>query len=213
MEDFTTGFDIDGLLSEEEAAQLFSEDSGDDTALMQEMGEEDNGSPEQEAEEPEETREPEKVGNRKVNDKEKEDVQSDDGGSSSPNVFYSSIAGALKDEGVFPDLDDDTIKGIQGPEDFLELFEKAVTSRMDERIRRVDEALGAGNTRTPCSTCIPSTRTRSQPKARRATISGGRYCTTISSAGDSLRIGRRGKSRSPSTRRLKWMTPGMLSTV
>lgn len=144
MEDFTTGFDIDGLLSEEEAAQLFSEDSGDDTALMQEMGEEDNGSPEQEAEEPEETREPEKVGNRKVNDKEKEDVQSDDGGSSSPNVFYSSIAGALKDEGVFPDLDDDTIKGIQGPEDFLELFEKAVTSRMDERIRRVDEALGAG---------------------------------------------------------------------
>ena len=144
MEDFTTGFDIDGLLSEEEAAQLFSEDSGDDTALMQETGEEDGSSPGQEAEEPEETREPEKVGNRKVNDKEKEDVQSDDGGSSSPNVFYSSIAGALKDEGVFPDLDDDTIKGIQGPEDFLELFEKAITSRMDERVRRVDEALGAG---------------------------------------------------------------------
>ena len=137
MEDFT--FDIDGLLSDDEANKLFSEDQGQDQEPeVQDEGLEEN--PEEENAEVQE--EPEKVGN-KENDKEKEDVEPEDGGSS-PNVFYSSIASALKDDGIFPDLDDKAIKGIKGPEDFGELFEQAVQARLDEKQKRIDDALNYG---------------------------------------------------------------------
>ena len=138
MEDFT--FSVDGLLSDEEAAKLFAEETQEtEEPEVQEEGDEEK-TPEVDAEAPDV--EPEKVGNKEDN-KEKEDADSKDGGSS-PNVFYSSIASALKNDGIFPDLDDNTIKGIKGPEDFGELFEKAVQAKLDERQRRVDEALNNG---------------------------------------------------------------------
>lgn len=138
MEDFT--FDIDGLLSDDEATQLFSdEQEPDQEPEVQEEGVEET--PEKEnAESPEE--ETEKVGNKEIN-KETEDAEPEDRGSS-PNVFYSSIASALKDDGIFPDLDDKAIKGIKGPEDFGELFEQAVQARLDEKQKRIDEALNYG---------------------------------------------------------------------
>lgn len=137
MEDFT--FDIDGLLSDDEANKLFSEDQEQD----QEPEVQDEGTEETpEDDNAEVQEEPEKVGN-KENDKEKEDAEPEDGGSS-PNVFYSSIASALKDDGIFPDLDDKAIKGIKGPEDFGELFEQAIQAKFDERQKRIDEALNYG---------------------------------------------------------------------
>ena len=151
MEGFS--FDIDGLLSDEEAEKLFNEES--DTPPENE----DNGGEEKDLEEEtnaedagvdETPDEPEKVGKEKDEntDEETEDAAPENEGGSSPNVFYSSIANALKDDGIFPDLDDETIKGIKGPEDFGELFEREIQSRLDETSKRIYNALNNGVTPT-----------------------------------------------------------------
>ena len=92
------------------------------------------------------TEEPESVGSGKEDDtKEKEDTESDkDKGTSPKNNFYSSIAKALKEEGIFPDLDDETADKIKAPEDFAEAVEKQIQAKFDERQKRIDEALNAG---------------------------------------------------------------------
>lgn len=87
---------------------------------------------------------PESVGSGKDNQEEEEDTQSEkDKGTSPKTNFYSSIASALKEEGIFPDLDNDTLNGIKTPEDFAEAVEKTVQARLDERQKRIDAALQA----------------------------------------------------------------------
>ena len=92
------------------------------------------------------TEEPESVGSGKEDDtKGKEGTESDkEKGTSPKNNFYSSIAKALKEEGIFPDLDDETADKIKAPEDFAEAVEKQIQARFDERQKRIDEALNAG---------------------------------------------------------------------
>ena len=89
---------------------------------------------------------PESVGSGKEDDtREKEGTESyKDKGTSPKNNFYSSIAKALKEEGIFPDLDDETADKIKAPEDFAEAVEKQIQARFDERQKRIDEALNAG---------------------------------------------------------------------
>ena len=50
----------------------------------------------------------------------------------------------MKEEGIFPDLDDETADKIKAPEDFAEAVEKQIQARFDERQKRIDEALNAG---------------------------------------------------------------------
>ena len=50
----------------------------------------------------------------------------------------------MKEEGIFPDLDDETADNIKAPEDFAEAVEKQIQARFDERQKRIDEALNAG---------------------------------------------------------------------
>lgn len=91
------------------------------------------------------TEEPESVGSGKEDNKEKEGTESDkEKGTSPKNNFYSSIAKALKEEGIFPDLDDETADKIKAPEDFAEAVEKQIQARFDERQKRIDEALNTG---------------------------------------------------------------------
>lgn len=92
------------------------------------------------------TEEPESVGSGKEDDtKEKEGTESDkDKGTSPKNNFYSSIAKALKEEGIFPDLDDEAADKIKAPEDFAEAIEKQIQARFDERQKRIDAALNVG---------------------------------------------------------------------
>lgn len=83
---------------------------------------------------------PESVGSEEDNhQKEGEDTQ---GTGSSP--VYSSIANALKEEGIFPDLDDDEIKNIKDADDFRDLWNKQIKAELDERQKRIDEALDLG---------------------------------------------------------------------
>ena len=91
--------------------------------------------------------EPEGVGSEEPEDniEEKEDTRTKKGNGASPkNNFYSSIAKALKEEGIFPDLDDETADKIKAPEDFAEAVEKQIQAKFDERQKRIDEALNAG---------------------------------------------------------------------
>ena len=138
MEDYS--FDISSLLTGEEADAVFEEESkktNEEPANEPDEREIDNN--ENPAEEPEKA--PEKVGEE---DKEErgDAVTLSDG--TSPSAFYSSIANALKTDGIFPDFDDKDIESVKSPEDFAELMEKAVTARFDERQKRIDAALGNG---------------------------------------------------------------------
>ena len=134
MEDFS--FDISsGLLSAEEAEKLF-----DETKPLQEPDEEP-------AEEQEEKNQPTEDGeghSEKVGTEEhEEDAVTPQGDGSSPSIL-SSIATALKNDGIFPEFTDEELSAANTPEAFAELVERAVTSRLDERQKRIDEALGNG---------------------------------------------------------------------
>ncbi len=87
---------------------------------------------------------PESVGSEEEIE-EKEGTKNNKGDGTSPNKdFYSSIANALKEEGIFPDLDDEAIKATVTPEDFRELIDNQIRAGIEERNRRIDEALGVG---------------------------------------------------------------------
>lgn len=94
---------------------------------------------------PEDLFEPESVGSD--DDKEEkgtEDTTSHKGGGSSPNSnFYNSIANALVEDGILPDLDDDFVKSIKSSEDFAKAIERQVEARLDDRQKRISAALEA----------------------------------------------------------------------
>ena len=136
MEDFS--FDISsGLLSAEEAEKLF-----DETKPLQDP---DEVTAEEEVEQNEKPTEESESSSEKVGTEEEheENAISPKGDGSSPSI-YSSIATALKNDGIFPEFSDDELSAVKSPEDFAELFEKAISSKMDERTRRIDQALGNG---------------------------------------------------------------------
>lgn len=84
---------------------------------------------------------PESVGSEEDNQESEESTPSKEKGTS-PN-FYSSIAKALKEDGIFPDLDDSVLGAMKAPEDFADMIEKQIQSKLDERQKRVDSALNA----------------------------------------------------------------------
>lgn len=143
---------LDNILGAEEIENLFVEDEDtQDTPPA-------NGEPPKKEEEPdndkEETTEvvdvdnlftdtPESVGSGKENTEEKEDT-TPKGDGTSPKNLYSSIAKALKEEGIFPDLDDEGLSKVKDPEDFRDLIDQQIKAGLDERQKRIDEALNAG---------------------------------------------------------------------
>ena len=136
---------MDNILSENDIDMLFSEDDTQETQ---------DSSPENEEKNDKETTEelnieglfedtPESVGSEEH--QEGEDTTSkSDGTSPNNNNFYSSIAKALKEDGVFPDLDDETVNNIKEAEDLAEAIDKQNKLQLDEKYRRIDEALSAG---------------------------------------------------------------------
>lgn len=143
------GLNEDFILSGEEMVDiegLSTEDSQEETKTEESVNtEEEQETTEEEIVDAENLFDtPEGVGSEDKDNQEKEDTNSEkDGGTSPKTNFYSSIASALKDEGIFPDLDDETLKSINEPEDFAEAVEKQIQARLDERQRRIDAALNA----------------------------------------------------------------------
>ena len=143
------GLNEDFILSGEEMVDiegLFTEDSQEETKTEESVNtEEKKETTEEEIVDAENLFDtPEGVGSEDKDNQEKEDTNSEkDDGTSPKTNFYSSIASALKDEGIFPDLDDETLKSINEPEDFAEAVEKQIQAKLDERQRRIDAALNA----------------------------------------------------------------------
>lgn len=143
---------LDNILGAEEIENLFVEDEDtQDTPPA-------NGEPPKKEEEPDKDKEettevvdvdnlftdtPESVGSGKENTEEKEDT-TPKGDGTSPKNLYSSIAKALREEGIFPDLDDEGLSKVKDPEDFRDLIDQQIKAGLDERQKRIDEALNAG---------------------------------------------------------------------
>ncbi len=142
------GLNLNNILSGDEVDTLFDKytESDDNTV-------EDNQNNEEVVEEPTEKNDdqdttevdiddifqPESVGSEDDIQGGQEDTDSSEKGTS-PN-FYSSIAKALKEEGIFPDLDNDEVKDADS---FKDLIQKTIDDRLDATQKRINEALNVG---------------------------------------------------------------------
>lgn len=87
---------------------------------------------------------PESVGSGKDNEGKEDTAPDNDADGTSPNNFYSSIANACAVDGIFPNLDDETIKKAVDAESFSNLIEAEITARFDEKQKRISQALENG---------------------------------------------------------------------
>ena len=133
--------DLDNILSGDEISTLFEEPpkKEDKEEPKEEKKEETTDFDE---ENPFGTSQKESVGS------EDEDIQGkgdtdNKGISSSPKTknFYSSITDALVVDGIFPDLDKETIQNVKTPEDFQKIIEEQINARFDEKQKRINDAL------------------------------------------------------------------------
>lgn len=85
---------------------------------------------------------PESVG--KEDNNGSEDTNPDDDSAASPDNFFSSTAEAFRQEGVFTDVDDETIKNCQSPEDLVDLMQKEIDKRYNDQQKRILDALNYG---------------------------------------------------------------------
>lgn len=134
LDNILTGEEIEGLFTSPESTQEIDE----------------NNPPENKEQEPETTEvdpedlfmgELESVGSED-NNKGKEGTTSKED-NTSPN-FYSSIANALVEDGIFQNLDEESLSNIQSAEDFANVISEQIKSQFDERQKRIDEALNLG---------------------------------------------------------------------
>ena len=87
---------------------------------------------------------PESVGSEKKEAKETGDAATDEGSDTSPQNFYSSIANALAVDGIFPNLDEETLKKVNDAETLSDAIEAEVNARLDEKQQRISKALENG---------------------------------------------------------------------
>lgn len=124
---------IENLFSEQETQEITNSESPEEDKETTETVNVDNLF----------TDESESVGSEENNARDKEDTGlSNDKGASPTNNFYSSIAKALREEGIFQNLDDEV--NISSAEDFAKAMRDEITAQFDERQKRIDEALNAG---------------------------------------------------------------------
>lgn len=150
----TEELSLDNILGSDEIENLFSEE--EETQKTPQNNDGDN-SEENKNDKDNETTEvidvdnlftdlPESVGSGKENNTgDREDTYSEKGKDASPNkYFYSSVAKALKEEGIFQTLEDNEVEEISSAEDFAEAVNKQIHSMLDDRQKRIDEALNSG---------------------------------------------------------------------
>lgn len=133
LDDILETEDIENLFSEQETQEITNSESSEEDKETTETVSVDNLF----------TDESESVGSEENNARDKEDTGlSNDKGASPTNNFYSSIAKALREEGIFQNLDDEV--NISSAEDFAKAMRDEITAQFDERQKRIDEALNAG---------------------------------------------------------------------
>lgn len=133
--------DLDNILSGDEISTLFEEPpkKEDKEEPKEEKKEETTDFDE---ENPFGTSQKESVGSEDEDIRGKGDTDNN-GISSSPKNknFYSSITDALVVDGIFPDLDKETIQNVKTPEDFQKIIEEQINARFNEKQKRINDAL------------------------------------------------------------------------
>jgi hypothetical protein len=146
------------ILGADEIDTLFGSEESTEQETQEEGGQETNTSENQEENgettttevkgslfEEEDTKQPESVGSEDNQEGEKEGSTDDNGGGTSPNDnFYSSIANAMAEDGIFPNLDEEMISKADSAEALSDLIEAEVNARLDEKQQRVSKALENG---------------------------------------------------------------------
>ena len=139
---------LNNILTGDEVDTLFDKYTGDDDNTTESQENQNNPDDESVESKEQETTEvdiddifaPESVGSDEDKQGDKEDTDSSETGTS-PN-FYSSIAKALKEEGIFPDLDDND--EVKDADDFKDLIQKRIDDGLNEAQKRINEALSSG---------------------------------------------------------------------
>lgn len=154
------GLSFDNILGEQEIETLFTDPNDTETQednTQQEEEDIDDSPTDDKGKKKEKTTEvinpetlfeddiPESVGSGKNKEGKKEDtVHGDDQDGTSPDNFYSSIANALAVDGIFPNLDEETVKKAVDAETFSNLIESEINARLDEKQQRISKALESG---------------------------------------------------------------------
>lgn len=146
-------FDVSGLLSPEEAERLFDVGAGAQGGPDAEEEPVEGGDGAADAGEAEGAKGANGNGNEAqagggdaaggAGDGEGRGDAAPEGAGASPDVLYSSIARALKDDDILH-FDDSEIDAVKGYEALGDLLEREVAKRLDDRRRRVDEAMRDG---------------------------------------------------------------------
>lgn len=151
---------LTNILNEDEI-NLFMDDDNDSTEETVEVSTEEDDSSDGEKKEKntgsatevdpdtlfeeEQKDEPESVGSGEQDNEGKEkDSTSEGSDGTSPDNFYSSIATAMAEDGIFPNLDDETLSSIVDAESFSDAVEREITARLDEKQQRISKALDNG---------------------------------------------------------------------
>ena len=139
------GLDFGTMLDDEQMNSLFGEQEEETQPHEEENGGEDDNKNNEKNKGTAEVDpdnmfgdKPESVGSEEHKDNEEDTTSTEDG--TSPD-FFSSIANAFAEEGIFPDLDEETIKGIKTAQDFRNAIDEQIKAGLDEQQRRVAEAL------------------------------------------------------------------------
>lgn len=151
---------FDNILSEQEIETLFTDPEDKDVQEEHKEAEEeevetpdsddkkqkekDNTTEDVDPEDLFEDKAPESVGSGKDNEGKEDTAPDNDADGTSPNNFYSSIANACAVDGIFPNLDDETIKKAVDAESFSNLIEAEINARFDEKQKRISQALENG---------------------------------------------------------------------
>ena len=133
--------DLDNILSGDEISTLFEEPpkKEDKEEPKEEKKEETTDFDE---ENPFGTSQKESVGSEDEDIQGKGDTDNKNISSSPKNKnFYSSITDALVVDGIFPDLDKETIQNVKTPEDFQKIIEEQINARFTEKEKRINDAL------------------------------------------------------------------------
>lgn len=145
------GLNFGSMLDDEQVASLFGDEHDTQTDTEEEIDGQEGDEKDKDSKDskdntaevnPEEIFEDslESVGSE--DNKGEEDTTPEKDGSS-PD-FFSSIANAFAEEGIFPDLDDETIKSIKTAKDFRKAIDAQIKAGLDEQQKRVADALDNG---------------------------------------------------------------------
>ena len=136
-------FDFDGLMSEDEIMNLL--DNNLDTDEPDNDDEENNNDENNTAEGVEvDFDDPESVGSGEDNRDTGDTPPDQQKGGTSPDNIFSSIATLFEEEGIFPDLDEDTVKNIKTAEDFRNAIKAQLDAERTEQNNRIKNALDNG---------------------------------------------------------------------